>query len=166
MLGGTKAVHCLSLCSFTQRCFIHIDFTMAVLCKTRFDFRVFKGYCSLQCAAADFCALHCSRLPSHFREQIGYVMEIGDFLLPLATTSLGVDLAGSVLSCAAVAAREPQLPSKPGAPGSVAEWPGGNASPKCSVTAGWQPQQGTVAFKQPRLPPHRLRLHQGIFSVP
>lgn len=46
-----------------------------------------------------------------------------------------MDLAGCLPSCAAVAARAPQLPSKLGGPGLVATWPGGKASPKGSVAA-------------------------------
>jgi len=56
-------------------------------------------------------------------------MEIWDFFFPLATMSLGVELAGSVLSCAAAVAWAPQLSSKLGGAGSVAKWPGGKASP-------------------------------------
>lgn len=82
----------------------------------------------------------------HFSEQMGYVMELQDFFLPLATASLGVDLAGSELCWAAVAARAPQLPSKLGGAGWVAEWPGGDASPERSATAGWQPQGGIGTF--------------------
>lgn len=67
-------------------------------------------------------------------------MEITDFFLPLATASLGVDLVGSVLSCAAVAAWASQLPFRLGGPGWVTKWPDGKANPKCNVTAGWPPQ--------------------------